>query len=511
MAVITTERFLVTLSFARGGRKRLVWDGREALAMGHPFKWALERLEEGVRFRKIEAPLGKTYDRGVEVADEGALIRGARFNDEGVQIWVQKLEHKAAVFQDAESSLKSAPGSTLQIFTCLNKCIVASRPVAREASVSGGGVEAFDLRRESGQLHITAKVAGLQIELSTGSRFLAKAETFTWPTNEVGQLRIRYHEYRWLMRFIRSHEVPESAKKTGWAAVAFREDQDFQKTSKIVMGALSLMLAISLLIPNSEKKEEELIPTQFTKIIMAQTPVTQTAQNSAPTTGSSEMRESVDQKVTKARDASLVRAFRAKALQNSITGLIKGGVTEVLKQSQLLIGSDPYQSAKRMIDHAKTGLPSSPLAGSKGDRAVTAAQFGGRTANGSAGYGQGARAQVEGQGSAFVDLDLGASTVEEGLSKEEVGKVIHAHLSEIRYCYESSMIRSPDLEGKLILDFTISTEGTVGGARVKESSLGDPRLDDCVIRRLTKWKFPQPKGGVSVAVSYPFIFKTLGR
>ncbi len=506
-----SERFLVTLSFAKGGRKRVVWNGQDALTIGHPFKWVLERLEGGIRFRKLNAPLGESYESGVDLADEGALVRGAVFSDTGVNIKVQRLEGKSAVFQDAESSLKAEPGTTLQVFTCLSQCVVSSAPLGDEFVGIIAGSQTFRVSRESGQVKIESRIAGLQIELSTGSRFLTKGETFEWPITEVSQLRIRYREYRWLLRLIRSHEVTENKVKTGWAGIAFKEDQDFQKTSKIILGVFSALLAISLVLPTPKKVEEELVPTQFTKIIMAQTPVSQTSQNASPTTGSSEVREAVDQKVTKAKDASLVRAFRAKALQNSISGLLKGGVTEVLKQSNLLIGSDPYQTAKRMIDRAQTGLPSSPLAGSKGDRAVTATKFGGTSTNGSTGYGQGARAQVEGQGSAFVDLDLGASTVEEGLSKEEVGKVIHAHLSEIRYCYESSMIRSPDLEGKLILDFAISTEGTVGSVRVKESSLGDPRLDDCVIRRLSKWKFPQPKGGVSVAVSYPFIFKTLGR
>ena len=103
------------------------------------------------------------------------------------------------------------------------------------------------------------------------------------------------------------------------------------------------------------------------------------------------------------------------------------------------------------------------------------------------------------------------SSVDEGLTKDEVGEVIHKHLSEVRYCYESAMIRSPDIEGKLMTDFTINGQGIVKSADVKSSTLPDPRLDDCIIRRLVTWKFPKPRGGVDVAVAYPFIFKSLGR
>ncbi len=76
---------------------------------------------------------------------------------------------------------------------------------------------------------------------------------------------------------------------------------------------------------------------------------------------------------------------------------------------------------------------------------------------------------------------------------------------------ESALIRAPDIEGKLMVAFVIGGDGAVKTSSVKQSTLPDPRLDDCILRRLATWRFPQPKGGVDVAVTYPFIFKTLGR
>ena len=43
-----------------------------------------------------------------------------------------------------------------------------------------------------------------------------------------------------------------------------------------------------------------------------------------------------------------------------------------------------------------------------------------------------------------------------------------------------------------------------------KSSSGDKGLDECLTERIAKWKFPSPKGGVDVAISYPFIFKAMG-
>ena len=54
------------------------------------------------------------------------------------------------------------------------------------------------------------------------------------------------------------------------------------------------------------------------------------------------------------------------------------------------------------------------------------------------------------------------------------------------------MLRTPDIEGKLIVDFTIGGNGMVKSSEVKQSTLPDPRLDDCILRRLATWKFPLP-------------------
>jgi TonB family protein len=115
-----------------------------------------------------------------------------------------------------------------------------------------------------------------------------------------------------------------------------------------------------------------------------------------------------------------------------------------------------------------------------------------------------------GTGGDRIALGTAEAEVEEGLTKEEVGRVIHAHMKEVRYCYESSMVRASRVDGKVILDFTINGKGVIATVKVSNSSLPDAALGECIMRRLRTWQFPNPKGGVKVDVSYPFIFKTLG-
>ena len=128
-------------------------------------------------------------------------------------------------------------------------------------------------------------------------------------------------------------------------------------------------------------------------------------------------------------------------------------------------------------------------------------------------YSKGARALVDNQKASFVAVETGGMKVEEGLTKEEVGEVIHRHMDEVRYCHESAMLYIPNIEGKVIISFTIGANGKIEKASIQSSSLPkeDRLLADCVLKKLTTWQFPHPKGGIRVSVSYPFVFKTLER
>jgi outer membrane biosynthesis protein TonB len=127
------------------------------------------------------------------------------------------------------------------------------------------------------------------------------------------------------------------------------------------------------------------------------------------------------------------------------------------------------------------------------------------------GYGKNEAPVIGGRGTSFVSVDNGGPTVEEGLRKDQVGEVIHKHMDEVRYCHEMAMLYHPDLAGKIVARFVIGGNGHVEKTAADSSGLPDRTLEDCVLKRLATWKFPKPKGGVKVNVSYPFIFKTLSR
>lgn len=97
--------------------------------------------------------------------------------------------------------------------------------------------------------------------------------------------------------------------------------------------------------------------------------------------------------------------------------------------------------------------------------------------------------------------------VEGGLDPELIANFIKSKLGEILYCYERQLSSNPNLYGKVGVRFIIGGSGAVESSRVFESSLKNATVEGCVVQKIGKWKFPTPKGGTQVVVTYPFMFK----
>ena len=91
------------------------------------------------------------------------------------------------------------------------------------------------------------------------------------------------------------------------------------------------------------------------------------------------------------------------------------------------------------------------------------------------------------------------------LTNEEVLKVIRANLAQIRHCYEQTLQRSPNTEGRIKVRFSIGDGGRVSQQGILEDAIGDTQLNGCIQGKIARWKFPLPRAGV-VNVSYPFDF-----
>lgn len=98
-----------------------------------------------------------------------------------------------------------------------------------------------------------------------------------------------------------------------------------------------------------------------------------------------------------------------------------------------------------------------------------------------------------------------------GYDRDLIRSVIHAHRSELKYCYEVRLSRSPSLAGRVAVRFTVGATGLVTSAAVSDSSVADLELEACLLGRVRTWQFPAPKGGAEAVVTYPFVFARPGR
>lgn len=134
-----------------------------------------------------------------------------------------------------------------------------------------------------------------------------------------------------------------------------------------------------------------------------------------------------------------------------------------------------------------------------------------KVSDGGAGYGTSGFSGKTGKRNVLGSVIGGANYTEtaktEGLTREQVMKVVQKHHTQIQQCYERSLMDDPNLAGRAEFEWEISAKGSVGSVSVKETSLrnGD-RLLDCVKGVFRGMKFPTAKNGSATTptIGLPF-------
>ncbi len=122
---------------------------------------------------------------------------------------------------------------------------------------------------------------------------------------------------------------------------------------------------------------------------------------------------------------------------------------------------------------------------------------------GTGGYGN---IDLGGRGKGETRIVPGRTIIKGSLSKQEIGRVIRRNLARFKYCYEKQLNANPNLSGKISVYFTIAPTGAVAKASIRETSMNDESVERCVAKVMRSLKFPQPRGGGIVVVTYPFVF-----
>jgi outer membrane biosynthesis protein TonB len=130
-------------------------------------------------------------------------------------------------------------------------------------------------------------------------------------------------------------------------------------------------------------------------------------------------------------------------------------------------------------------------AGAKGPGTVAALQ------RGSTG-----KKQVQGMVTAKMSRTV---KIQGGMSREMVKRIIDQHLEEITHCYETALMANPSIMGRIVFEWKIRMDGSVGQVRIVASSVNSHDVHNCIKAAIKSWQFPKPVG-TEVVVSYPFVF-----
>ena len=125
---------------------------------------------------------------------------------------------------------------------------------------------------------------------------------------------------------------------------------------------------------------------------------------------------------------------------------------------------------------------------------------------GTHGKGRGPKLAERGEHEVSVGMGNGAGDTDGSLSKEQINKVVRAHLAGIKYCYEKELQHKSSLAGGIDVFWIIQPDGTVSKANVKNTTMGDAAVEGCIIRQVKQWQFPKAPAQTTVG-RYPFIFK----
>ncbi len=201
---------------------------------------------------------------------------------------------------------------------------------------------------------------------------------------------------------------------------------------------------------------------------------------------------------------------RKIAMNSGLLGMLKGetAVSNVFGPGGLGTGINDamggLQGAAMGDAGGAGGLGSRGSGGGGGGSSLGIGGLGGHgTGRGKGGYGN---INLGGRGKGTTRIVPGRTIIKGSLSKEEIGRVIRRNLARFKYCYEKQLNANPNLGGKISIYFTIAPTGSVAQAKVRETSMNNKKVESCTTKVMRSLKFPKPRGGGIVVVTYPFVF-----
>ncbi len=289
-------------------------------------------------------------------------------------------------------------------------------------------------------------------------------------------------------------------------------DEDGRKSLAFTLSAALLLALLFVLSPKQNTLEETLTPPPLpTREVKMEVPKKKKMTAQKAETAPKETQQPQQQAAApkQAGSGSSKAASMIKSLASGrITSLV-GKVAATARSANVVVtsgvtaGSGPTGRALAALGAiGKSGKDWSAEGKGTGVTISTNGKAGGK---GTAGLGEIGAGKT---GTGGVGLLEDEGDVVGGLDREIIAQYIKSQLGQILYCYERQLSAQPELYGKVAIKFTIDGHGGVETQRIGDSTLKNATVEGCILQRVAKWKFPAPKEGTKVLVTYPFLFKS---
>lgn len=281
-------------------------------------------------------------------------------------------------------------------------------------------------------------------------------------------------------------------------------DEKSKKSLAAVLGLTILLVGLSFLAPKSKTPEAPVTKVMTSNFVVkspamkkkkteAVNPVT-VAQSAPASTGGGKASAAIKSAIGIRISQLLGKVSATEARTNNVLVTTKGIKAGEGASGRALAAVGKVESSGRNWNGESVG---------KGGGIGTVGSGGG---NGTKGLGGGLGQGKTGSGG--VGLIEEESEIVGGLDREVIAQYIRTQLGQILYCYERQLSASPDLFGKIAVRFTIAGTGFVETQAINDTTLKSSSVENCILNKISKWKFPEPRGGTKVLVTYPFLFKS---
>ena len=91
------------------------------------------------------------------------------------------------------------------------------------------------------------------------------------------------------------------------------------------------------------------------------------------------------------------------------------------------------------------------------------------------------------------------------VDQEGLQRTLRRKRADIERCYERALAGDPELAGRILIEFTIGSDGRVSSASLRENTVGSA-VGSCIEGRVRRWRFDPPEGG-NATVRVPYILE----